>query len=255
MITREPRRKPEPWASRKATLKHSWALPFAGIEWMLEWLAYVLSNWTFLEVLEYLGTFSVLVAVVLYFHEAGNRVRQMHYQAWQVINTAQGKGGNGGRIEALQQLNADHISLIGVDVSHAFLVGVSLPNALLARANFSVSDVREGNFRLADLSYADLNSANFRKASFREALLGHANLDDADLLGADLSGSDLSDATVANADLRFADLHDVHWQKIKDIHGTNVYGVKNAPEGFMSWAIQGGAVAIKSDTRWEVVDQ
>ena len=254
MITREPRRKPEPWASRKATLKHSWALPFLCIEWLLEWLAFALSNWTFLEILEYLGTFSVLVAVFLYFHEAGSRIRQMHYQAWQVINTAQGKGGNGGRIEALQQLNADHVSLIGVDVSHAFLRNVSLSKALLARANFSVSDVREGNFRLADLSYADLNSANFRQASFREASLRYANFGDTDLVEADLSGADLSDATVTNADLRFADLHDVRWQKIKDIHGTNIYGVKNAPEGFVSWATQNGAVAIKSDARWEAVD-
>ena len=71
-----------------------------AIEWLFEWLAFLLSNWRFLEVLEYLGTFSVLVAVILFFHESGSRLRQMHYQAWQVINTAQGKGGSGGRVEA-----------------------------------------------------------------------------------------------------------------------------------------------------------
>jgi hypothetical protein len=255
MIIREPRHKPEAWASRKAASAHSWALPFVGLEWLLEWLAFVLSNWRFLEVLEYLGTFSVLVAVILFFHESGNRVKQMHYQAWQVINTAQGKGGNGGRIEALQELNADHVPLVGVDVSHAFLQGVSLPKALLMRADLSVSDARDGNFRFADLSDADLSSANFRKTSFREALLRRANLDNADLWGADLSGADLSDATLANADLRFADLHDVRWQSIKNIRGANLYEVRNAPEGFLRWATQRGAVEIESDSRWETVDK
>src|SRR5579871_6672572 len=55
-----------------------------------------------LDVLEHLGTFSVLIAVIFYFADSGNRRKQKHYQAWQVINTAQGKGGSGGRIEALQ---------------------------------------------------------------------------------------------------------------------------------------------------------
>jgi hypothetical protein len=68
----------------------------------------------FFEVLEYLGVFSVLIAIVFYFSEAGDRRKQKHYQAWQVINTAQGKGGSGGRIEALQELNIDRIPLVGV---------------------------------------------------------------------------------------------------------------------------------------------
>jgi hypothetical protein len=247
MIIREPRHKPEPWKTRKTTLAHSWALPFFAVEWWLEWLAFFLSNWRFLEVLEYLGTFSVLVAVILFFHESGNRVKQMHYQAWQVINTAQGKGGNGGRIEALQELNADHVPLVGVDISHAFLQGVSLPKALLARASFSASDARDSNFRLADFSDADLNSANFRKAGFREALLRRTNLDDADLWGADLSGADLSESTLVNTDLRFADLRDIHWQSIKNIRGANLFGIKNAPQGFVPWARQRGAVETEAD--------
>src|SRR3984957_20259912 len=56
-------------------------------------------------------------------------------QAWQVINTAQGKGGSGGRLEALQELNVDRIPLVGVDVSGAFLQGATLANARFFRAN------------------------------------------------------------------------------------------------------------------------
>ena len=37
-----------------------------------------------------------------------------NYQAWQVVNSAQGKGGSGGRIDALEDLNRNGISLAGV---------------------------------------------------------------------------------------------------------------------------------------------
>src|SRR5215472_2816563 len=131
MLTHQRRQRPQSWSERKSSLKHWWMAPILAIEWPFEWLAYVLGNWVLLEILEYLGTFSVLVAVIFYFHDSGNRLKQKHYQAWQVINTAQGKGGSGGRIEALQELNADGVPLVGVDVSRAFLQGVSLPSARL----------------------------------------------------------------------------------------------------------------------------
>src|SRR5262245_5889236 len=37
-----------------------------------------------------------------------------NYQAWQVINSAQGKGGSGGRIHALHDLISSGVSLAGV---------------------------------------------------------------------------------------------------------------------------------------------
>src|SRR5579871_5260325 len=92
------RHRPEPWLQMKAGVRPRWLTPLALIEWWLSWIAYILSNWAFLEVLEYAGTLSILVVVVLYFVERPDRIKQKHYQAWQVINTAQGKGGSGGRI-------------------------------------------------------------------------------------------------------------------------------------------------------------
>jgi len=59
----------------------------------------------------------VLIVAIFYVAGSGSRVKMRHYQAWQVINTAQDKGGSGGRIEALQELNADKVSPVGVDVS------------------------------------------------------------------------------------------------------------------------------------------
>src|ERR1700721_2239669 len=118
-----PREKPPTWAERKAEVRSRWARPFIALEWLFDWLAYYLSNWKLLEVLEYLSSLGILVATIFYFSESGDRAKQKHYQAWQVINTAQGKGGSGGRREALQELVADHVDLVGADVGEGFLWG------------------------------------------------------------------------------------------------------------------------------------
>ena len=212
-----------------------------AFEWFCEWIAYVLSNWSFLEVLEYLGSFGVLIAVIFYFGESGDRLKQKHYQAWQVINTAQGKGGNGGRIEALQELNADGISLVGVDLSGAFLQGIRLQRASLARSNFSAADLRDCDLTFADLSDADLR-ANLRHCILRSVNMEHADLTDADLFGADLTSADLSRATLVNTDLRNSNLADLKWSDTLDLKNTNIFGVKNAPEGFVAYALKRGAI-------------
>src|SRR5215813_8364966 len=181
--------RPEPWLRHRERARHRWLVPFIAIEWVWAWLAYWLSGWAFLEVLEYFGTLSVLLAVVSYFSESKDRIKQKHYQAWQVINSAQGKGGSGGRIDALEELHSDGVPLVGVDVGDAFLQGIDLGGADLLRANFRGADVRGGNLSKSRLEFADLSSANFRGASFRSANLQKASLEDADLNGADLSDS------------------------------------------------------------------
>ncbi len=197
---------------------------------------------SFLEVLEYLGSFSVLVAVIFYFSESGDRIKQRHYQAWQVINTAQGKGGSGGRIEALQELNADKVPLVGVDVSSAFLQGLKLERANLLRADFSAADLRNSDLKSADFTSADLHSANFRGSDLDAASFQDANLKDADLTGSNLSGAKFNNADLSDADLSFADLRNVEWQHLKSITAANIYSVKNAPDGFVEWALKHGAI-------------
>lgn len=168
-----------------------------------------------LELLEYLGRFGVLVAVIFYFSESGDRLKQKHYQAWQVINSAQGKGGNGGRIEALEELNADGVSLVGVNLSSAFLMGVRLPKGRLARANFDAADARDAEMAGANLRDASLRSANFRGARMEGASFERSVLNDADFTGADLKNTDLSGASLENVDLRNAELEGVKWGRCK----------------------------------------
>jgi hypothetical protein len=188
----------------------------------------------------------------LFFRERRS-VKQKHYQAWQVINSAQAKGGSGGRIDALEELHADGVPLVGVDVSDAFLQGIGLGGADLLRASFRGADVRGGKFIKARLEYADLSSANFRNADFQRADLRNASLQDADLNGADLRDSDLEGTNLSKADLRNADLDNTKWEKISDIKLADIFGIKNAPPGFEKWALENGAVSTENDSDWQAL--
>ena len=237
------RNPPPTWPVFKAHARHPVLVPFLRLTWAADWAAYYLGKWAVVELLEYMGSFSLLFAVIFYFADAPNRLMQKHYQAWQVINTAQGKGGNGGRIDALQELNDDHVALVGVDVADAYLGGLQLEDAEASRANFSSADLRDANFRRARLDDANLNWANLRNADLREARLTGSIWDDADLAGARLDGADVEAASFARADLSQTDLNQLkNWRLIKSIRGANIYGVKDPPAGFVEWAREQGAV-------------
>ena len=83
----------------------------------------------------------------------------------------------------------------------------------------------------------DLTDANLGHASLRGTKLLKANLKGVNLEGADLRGADLS--SVKN------------WREIVNMSVANVFGVLNAPDGFIEWAIREmGAVSIESDEEW-----
>jgi uncharacterized protein YjbI with pentapeptide repeats len=170
-----------------------------------------------------LGSLSVLAAVVFYFAETGDRIKQRHYRAWQVIDTVQGKGGIGCRIEAPHELNEARVPLVGVDVSNAFLQGLELVKASLMCANLEATDLRNWNLRASDLRYADLQSANLRGGDPTGANFSRATLTDADLTGANLSASGLTRADLTNADLSNANLRGVLWHNLKAVDSVNIY--------------------------------
>jgi hypothetical protein len=239
---------PPEWHEFRKRAPRRFLMPFYAVSWLADWAAYFLGRWPVVELLEYLGSFSILFAAIVYFAGASDRLKQKHYQAWQVINTAEGKGGNGGRIDALQELNDDRVSLIGVHVSGAYLQGLRLEQAQARRAIFAEADLRDADFQRASLPDADLHSANLRGANLRDCNLAGARLDDADLVGADLAEADLSGVALDRADLREANLeHLKNWQAIKSLDKANVLGVRNAPAGFVDWARKKGAVEVKTE--------
>jgi hypothetical protein len=251
VISRHPRNRPRRWVELRSHARPWWVSVFRRVDWCWEWVAWALSNWAFLEVLEYLGTFSVLVAVIFYFAETRDRIRQRHYQAWQVINTAQGKGGSGGRIDALQELNKDGVPLIGVDASQAFLQGVSLERAMLERCDLHAADMRASDLHGANLNFCNLASTNLRGANLAETQLDDADLTNADLNGSNLAGADLSRTDLSRVDLRGANLRSVTWTDVQSFQLTNLYAVRDAPVGFVDYAIAHGAVALQPDAEWQ----
>ena len=253
MVIHQKRKRPEPWSAWRLKFSARWLVPLYGLDWLFGWIAHFLSKWVFLEVLEYLGTFSILIGVVFYFAESGDRLKQKHYQAWQVINTAQGKRGSGGRIEALQELNADRVPLVGIDLSDAFLQAVNLNKAQLVRSNFSSCDLRESSLQFADLAYASFDTANLRGGNLRYANLNHADLKEADLFGAELSDANSTGARFDMTDLRNANLSGLKWRGIASIHLANLFGSRNLPAGFAQWAAEHGAVFAESDDQWSAM--
>ena len=230
---------PERWDEVKSRVRHRWALPIYRVEWLFDWVAFYLSNWALLEVLDYAGRLTVLIAVIFYFMEGPDRRKQKHYQAWQVINTAQGQTGGGGRVEALEELNDDHVPLVALNVQGAYLQGVRLPRADAHRSQMQGADLRDADFSRCDLSDSHFESANLRNTNLRGADLRNTHL-----AAADLTGADLSDTNLAGADLSHATVEGIRWQSIHDIRGANLHGVENAPPGFVNWAKARGAVDV-----------
>ncbi len=157
----------------------------------------------------------------------GTERTDTNYQAWQVVNSAQGKGGSGGRIDALRNLVRNNQSLAGVNVDGAWLVGVDL--------------------RGADLEFASLKDANLQGALLSGANLKGANLEGANLTAAQLDGTILQGANVKSARLSAAsllgaDLMDVlGWREIASVNYARIENVQRAPLGFREWALSEGA--------------
>ena len=157
------------------------------------------------------------------------------YQAWQVINSAQGKGGSGGRVEALGDLLRNRISLAGINLDGAWLEGVQLPGATMVRSSLVQTN----------LANANLVGANLEGADFRNAILVTANLTGANLRGANITGARLSGATLDSADLSEV----VGWNEVGSLSYASIEGIRYAPAGFLEFAQEKGAVDKRSSTR------
>jgi uncharacterized protein YjbI with pentapeptide repeats len=145
-----------------------------------------------------MSSLSVLIAVMFYFSESGDRL----------------------------------------DVSGAFLQGIKLANARLLRANFNSADLRDSDFHLANFADADLKSANFRGSNLSKANFHRADLSGSDLGEADLTEANLAGANLDDADLSGANLAGLQWREIASAKNAAIDGVKNAPPGFVEWAMQ-----------------
>ncbi len=203
--------------------------PFIAAERGLERFVNWLGSLALFQLLEYAGRLTVLAAVIFYFIEAPERRKQAHYQAWQLINSAQGQISSGGRIEALQDLNDDRVNLAGLAAPKAHLMGINLANAWLPRANLQAATLQRALFKEAllwdaDLSEADLSEADLSEADLQGADLVNADLSEANLNGANLNGANLSEANLHGAKLNGANLSEANLQRTQFHNDRLLYG-------------------------------
>jgi uncharacterized protein YjbI with pentapeptide repeats len=208
-----------------------------------------------IQLLQLIAALSIFVVVIRWYIEAPSRKQQAHYQAWQVITSAERHGGSGGRTQALEDLNNDGEPLDGINLTGAYLRRVHLERASLWNArldsadlvssNFTGAqlvfvsmrraDVTGGDFRCANMLGAKLEGAFFESSDLREADLITANLShtilrNADLRGAILRHADLTGAVMSGVDLRAADLRYANLSGVigldrVSLQHSNVFGV------------------------------
>jgi hypothetical protein len=242
--------------------------PFVFVEWRAETAVYWLKRSALVDLVNIIAGLFVIVAAWQYVRGADDRKKARQYQAWQVINLAHGKGGSGGRIAALRDLLSEGVDLSGVDLSKAWLMEAPLRGARLRYAKLDSADLWYASLRRsnlagasavrADFFSADLRNANISRGDFQDALLVGAQLcwirvDDTDFRNADFTNSNLLGAEILASDLQGARmLIPYNWRNIVTLGLTNIYGLRDAPEGFERFALDSlGAVAFKSHEDWK----
>jgi uncharacterized protein YjbI with pentapeptide repeats len=125
---------------------------------------------------------SVLASAANYFLTAEDRKKEKQYAAWQVVNSAQGKGGSGGRIQALSDLHRDGVSLAGVDVSGSFLSDFKLAHADLFGAVLDSAYLVNGDFQGSNCDLASFERARIQRVVFDDASLRQTKFSGAEVL-------------------------------------------------------------------------
>ncbi|MEM9274037.1 MAG: pentapeptide repeat-containing protein [Cyanobacteria bacterium P01_F01_bin.143] len=211
-----------------------------------DWFFCELENSIFLDSLD---GFAMIVALFLFLLETPDRTQQAQYEAWQVVDSAHGLKTSYARIQALQDLNEDQVSMKGLSASEADLRNIDLNGADLSNA-----DLQDADFRGADLSGANLSNANLTNVDFSNANLANARLSGSDLTGAnfvetnlsnvDFVGAIIADTNFVRANLERAYFGDNSFIKtnLKDaeIKKTKFFGVENL-----------SSAQIKSAAHWQ----
>jgi hypothetical protein len=189
------------------------------VEWSSKFPKAVLFKKILITTLEKGVLISLISGVLKFYWEAPQREKQREFQAWEIINGAKGQRGSGGRIEALEELNKNQVSLRYVILDEADLSGINLNNALLSNASFKSAQltcvtrddgtrectkIRNSNLSYSNLQKVNLFDADFQKSKFRYAKMQGAKLRNTKLQGADFEKAELQNATFPGADLESA---------------------------------------------------
>ncbi|GAB4244659.1 MAG: hypothetical protein Kow0049_34560 [Stanieria sp.] len=207
------------------------------------WLICQIRESVLLNVVE---SFSILVAVLLFVLETPDRNKQAHYEAWKVIDSAHGLRTSYARLQALQDLNEDNVSLSGLNAPEADFRGINLAYADLSYSDLSGADLSYANLSHAKLSHANLveaklNNANLKSAYLTGANLGYASFIEAELQDVDFVGANLLGTNFVRANLAQAYFGDVNFTdsifRDANLKQTKFFGVENLTTAQIKTAI------------------
>ncbi|ELS03641.1 putative low-complexity protein [Xenococcus sp. PCC 7305] len=198
-------------------------------------------DWFFCELensvmLDALDGFAIIVALFLFLLETPDRTQQAQYEAWQVVDAAHGLKTSYARIQALQDLNGDNVTMKGLFASGADLRNIDLHGADLSNADFQDADLRGANLSNTNLSNANLANADFSNVNLANARLSGSDLSEANFVEANLNNVDfvgaiITDTNFVRANLERAYFGDNNFIKtnLKDanIKKTKFFGVEN----------------------------
>jgi hypothetical protein len=192
-------KRPITWKGFRRFSRHNsaWKVPWGFVEYISSLVAARISRLRLVPALEYLGKLGLLLALLSWFYPgciqrkqseqsakqaAADAKKSRHYVAWQTINSALGKPGNGGRADALNDLNQDGIRLDGISLSGGVILvnPLNLTNARMTHADFSQGQYEGVNFSgvAFDSSKWDntfSHNCNFQGASFWDVMFKGAN--------------------------------------------------------------------------------
>ena len=135
------------------------------------------------------------------------------------------------------------------------LVSMLAANELMFEFGWSHGEAAELN--RADLRGKDLSDAVLFEAALHQADLGEADLRRCELAWAEMNDANLVGANIAGANMYCVDLRGANldgllgWRSVEVWRVANLYGVRNAPRGFVEWALAGaGAVSLEDSEQW-----
>jgi BTB/POZ domain-containing protein KCTD9 len=147
----------------------------------------------------------------------------------------------------------DDAEIVACNLRNSSFVGsqlnrVDLDGSILTSAHFEGASLSHATMRMTDLTNAKFTGANLTRAVLSAALLKNSAFDGADLAGAVLENATLAGADFSKANLAGSNLNGVRqWEKIKSVERANISATRAAPEGFVKWALERGAVIVPSE--------
>ncbi|MEO0707576.1 MAG: pentapeptide repeat-containing protein, partial [Cyanobacteria bacterium J06649_5] len=195
------------------------------------------NNQALLSLLGLGANIGLIIAVATYIGSEKHRRNAEVLSAWQTITNAHGQAGSGGRIQALEFLNASPganwrrkfpwvcapssiclwpaESLAGLDLSVDGFNSVVSNSQSELNDDTKVVEVDSGVYlRNIQLPRADLEDANLTRASLRGANLERANLEGANLERVNLRDANLERANLWNTHLELASLRGANLERV-----------------------------------------